>query len=41
MASRRLLEADLSRGKRHAVIDQQAAQVILESYLNQKNGGSY
>ena len=41
MASRRMLEADLSRGKRHAVIDQQAAQVILESYLNQKNGGSY
>jgi putative holliday junction resolvase len=41
MASRRLLEADISRGKRHAVIDQQAAQVILESYLNQKNGGSY
>ena len=41
MASRRLLEADLSRGKRHAVIDQQAAQVILESYLNQKNGGSF
>ena len=25
----------------HAVIDQQAAQVILESYLNAKNGGSY
>ena len=41
MASKRLLEADLSRGKRHAVIDQQAAQVILESYLNAKNGGSY
>lgn len=39
MATRRLLEADLSRGKRHAVIDQQAAQVILESYLNAKNGG--
>lgn len=40
MASRRLLEADLSRSKRHGVIDQQAAQVILESYLDQKNGGS-
>jgi putative Holliday junction resolvase len=40
MASRRLLEADLSRNKRHGVIDQQAAQVILESYLNAKNGGS-
>ena len=25
----------------HGVIDQQAAQVILESYLNAKNGGSY
>lgn len=33
MASKRLLEADLSRGKRHKVIDQQSAVVILESYL--------
>jgi putative holliday junction resolvase len=40
MASRRLLEADLSRKKRHEVIDQQAAVVILESYLSQKQGGS-
>ena len=36
MATRRLLEADLSRAKRHKVIDQQAAIVILESYLAQK-----
>jgi putative Holliday junction resolvase len=40
MASRQLLEADLSRKKRHGVIDQQAAVVILESYLASKNGGS-
>lgn len=40
MANRRLLEADISRKKRHKVIDQQAAVVILESYLNSKNGGS-
>ncbi|MCH3910166.1 MAG: Holliday junction resolvase RuvX [Bacilli bacterium] len=40
VASKRLLEADISRKKRHAVIDQQAAQVILESYLNQKEGGN-
>jgi len=39
MASRQLLEADLSRKKRHGVIDQQAAVVILESYLANKNGG--
>jgi len=40
MANRRLLEADISRKKRHKVIDQQAAVVILESYINSKNGGS-
>lgn len=40
MASRRLLEADLSRKKRHGVIDQQAAVVILESYLAMENGGN-
>ncbi len=33
MATKRLLEADLSRNKRKQVIDQQAAVVILESYL--------
>lgn len=36
MATKRLLEADLSRGKRHQVIDQQSAVVILESYLERK-----
>ena len=36
MASKRLLEADLSRGKRHKVIDKAAATVILESYLMRK-----
>ena len=33
IATNRLLEANLSRGKRKKVIDQQAAVVILESYL--------
>ncbi len=36
MATRRLLEADLSRAKRHKVIDQAAATVILETYLSSK-----
>ncbi len=36
IATNRLLEADLSRGKRKKVIDQQAAVVILESYLARK-----
>lgn len=36
IATSRLLEADLSRGKRKKVIDQQAAVVILESYLARK-----
>jgi putative Holliday junction resolvase len=36
IATKRLLEADLSRRKRHAVIDQQSAVVILESYLEAK-----
>jgi len=33
IATNRLLEANLSRSKRKKVIDQQAAVVILESYL--------
>lgn len=33
MANKRLLEADLSRNKRKQVIDQQAAVVILESFI--------
>ena len=37
IATNRLLEADLSRNKRHKVIDQQAAVVILESYLNMED----
>ncbi|MCF0117414.1 MAG: Holliday junction resolvase RuvX [Bacilli bacterium] len=36
IATRRLLEADLSRAKRKKVIDQQAAVVILESYLQMR-----
>lgn len=36
IATKRLLEADLSRSKRHKVIDKQAAVVILESYLSKK-----
>lgn len=36
IATKRLLEADLSRKKRHDVIDQQSAVVILESYLQAK-----
>ena len=39
MATKRLLEADLSRKKRHKVIDQQAAEVILETYLRRKEQG--
>ena len=34
MANRSMLEADISRGKRHKVIDQQSAVIILESFLN-------
>lgn len=36
IANRRLLEADLSRAKRKAVIDEMSAVVILESYLASK-----
>lgn len=36
LASSRLLEADLSRKKRKAVIDKMAAVVILETYLEKK-----
>ena len=36
IATKRLLEVDLSREKRHKVIDQQSAVVILESYLEAK-----
>lgn len=36
MATKSLLEADLSRNKRHQVIDQQSAVIILSSYLERK-----
>lgn len=36
-AARTLLEADLSRKKRKQVIDKQAAQVILQTYLDGQN----
>lgn len=35
-AARVLLDADLSRGKRKAVIDQQAAALILQAWLDRK-----
>ncbi len=35
-ATRVLLDADLSRGKRKAVIDQQAAALILQAWLDRK-----
>lgn len=37
MAERVLLEADLSRKKRKDVIDKQAATIILQSHLEQRN----
>lgn len=39
MATRRLLEADISRAKRKEVIDQQAAVAILENYLAREENG--
>jgi putative Holliday junction resolvase len=38
-AERTLLEADMSRKKRKKVIDQLAATIILQNYLDQKNVG--
>ncbi|NCA96717.1 MAG: Holliday junction resolvase RuvX [Bacteroidia bacterium] len=37
IANNRLLEADLSRSKRKAVIDKMSAVVILESYMEMRN----
>ncbi len=37
IANKRLLEADLSRSKRKAVIDKMSAVVILESYMEMRN----
>lgn len=36
MATRRLLEADISRNKRKKVIDMMSAQVILETYMGSR-----
>lgn len=36
LANKLLLESDISRRKRHAVIDKMAALQILESYLQRK-----
>ena len=38
IATKRLLEADLSRKKRKEVIDKMAAVVILQSYLDHRGG---
>lgn len=38
IATRRLLEADISRKKRKEVIDKMSAVVILESYMGQRKG---
>ncbi len=37
-AERLLIEADVSRGHRRRIIDRQAAQWILQSYLDQRRG---
>lgn len=39
LATNRLLEFDLSRGKRKKIIDQMAAVVILQNYLDGNKGG--
>ncbi|WP_051263163.1 Holliday junction resolvase RuvX [Tuberibacillus calidus] len=40
-AERRLIEADVSRGKRKKVIDKMAAVLILQNYLDRtRNGGT-
>ena len=38
-AERTLLEADLSRKKRKAVVDKMAAQIILQGFLNSRTKG--
>ena len=38
-AERRLIEADVSRGKRKKVIDKMAAVLILQNYLDQNRNG--
>ena len=39
LATNRLLEFDLSRNKRKKIIDQMAAVVILQNYLDGNKGG--
>ena len=39
LATRRLLEGDISRAKRKKVIDMQSAVVILETYMEMKKNG--
>ena len=40
-AERAMLEADLSRKKRKENIDKLAAVIILQNYLDKKNGGTF
>lgn len=41
IADRAMLEADLSRKKRKENIDKLAAVIILQDYLDRKNGGAF
>ena len=41
LATNRLLEFDMSRNKRKKIIDQMAAVVILQNYLDGNRGGKY
>ncbi len=41
MAERTLIECDVSRGRRKRVIDQLAAQVVLQSYLDARGGSDF
>lgn len=41
LATNRLLEFDMSRNKRKKIIDQMAAVVILQNYLDGNKGGKY
>ena len=40
-AERAMIEADLSRKKRKQNIDKLAAEIILQDYLDRKNGGNF
>ena len=39
LATKYLLEADISRNKRKKVIDQQSAVIILENYMERRKNG--